>query len=98
MRASIGPPGPELDFIAWTTILVGRLRELLPAVAAARRRQSVVLRYGGREATITDGGATRWVTFGIGSWLSIDSHDAFTARNVAKSLAGFFDVERLRPG
>jgi hypothetical protein len=38
------------------------------------------------------------VIFGIGSGLSIDRHDAFTARNVAKSLAGFFDPEPSRPG
>ncbi len=44
MRASIGPPGPELDSVTWTLALVGYLRGLLPGVAAARRRGSVVLR------------------------------------------------------
>ncbi len=94
----VPPPGPELDFIAWTALLVGGLRELLPAVTAAQLRRSVVLRYGRREATIKDEGATRSVTFGLGSGLSIDRHDAFTAGIVAKSLAGFFDRGAVAAG
>jgi hypothetical protein len=37
MRASIGPPGPDLDFETWTLALVGYLRGLVPGVKAARR-------------------------------------------------------------
>ncbi len=52
----------------------------------------MTLRYREREATITDKGETRWVIFGYGSGLSIDRHDAHTARTVARTLAGSFDV------
>jgi hypothetical protein len=52
MRASIGPPGPDLDFETWTLALVGYLRGLLPGVAAARKRGAVILGYERRRATI----------------------------------------------
>jgi len=42
------------DFVTWTLAVVGYLRGLLPGVAGARRRGTVILRYGRRTALIRD--------------------------------------------
>jgi hypothetical protein len=91
MRSSIGPPGPDLDFVTWTVALVGYLSGLLPGVAAARKRGSVILRYERRRATIRDEGAVRRVTLGTGTDWLIDRLGESDAYDVATSLAGFLD-------
>jgi len=91
MRGSTRPRGPELDFVTWTLALVGYLRGLLPGVAAARRRESVVLRYGRRMAIIRDQGAVRSVTLGAAAPIPVEHFDEAGAHDVARSLVGFFD-------
>ena len=99
-------PGPALDFSSWTERVTDELRAVerhavVRDVAAVKRgRRVVVWRHRDREATVTDEGAVRWVTFSGGATmmppLAVERHDAFTARNVARTLAGFFDASLSR--
>ena len=100
-RTEIPPPGRRLDFAEWTRALVRALRMRLPEVGAASQgRRRVVLRYGGRTATITEEGSTRWIRASedahpdrtsMASLYDEDRWDHHTAEILAKSLAGFFD-------
>ena len=100
-RPEIPPPGSRLDFAEWTRALVRALRTRLPEVAAASQgRRRVVLRYGGRTATITEEGSTRWIRASedahpdrtsMSSLYDEDRWDCHSAEVFAKSLAGFFD-------
>ncbi len=106
-RAGIPRPGPRLPFREWTDVLVRALRRRLPDVAAAARGQrTVVLRYGGRTATITEQGSTRWIhtaddaapgATAMATLYDEERCDAYTAEVFAKSLAGFFDPRHSRP-
>lgn len=88
----IPPPGPDLPFESWTRLLVARLREMLPEVAATRRGKLVTLRYSDATATIEDRHPTWVVHFAANAaGLAIDRFDDFTARTVAKTLAGHFN-------
>ena len=89
--AETPPEGPGLTFDRWCRELVSELRGMLPDARATRKGKVLTIRYAAREATVTDGGETRWVKFGYGSGLSISRHDGHTARTAAKTLAGSFD-------
>lgn len=95
-----------MTFRDWATMVRDRIRAQLPGVVATARGRdtTVVFRYAGRAATLTSDGAVTWVAFtnesGSGSTmasLSVRQTDANTARNVAKTIAGFFDAELSRP-
>jgi hypothetical protein len=106
-RAGIPRPGPRLSFRSWTDLIVQGLRRRLPEVAAATRGQrTIVLRYGGRTATITEQGPTRWIhsaddaapgATAMATLYDEERCDAYTADVFAKSLAGFFDARLSRP-
>lgn len=86
-----------MPFDAWLRELVAALRIKLPDVRATRRGHMATLRHGEQAATIKQDGATFVVRTPGMALLMIDQHDAFTARNVALSLAGYFDP-RLSQG
>ena len=86
-----------MPFEAWVREVVAVLRERLPEVRAARRGGTATLTYGEGTATIEHRGPTFMVRCPGMALLTIDQHDAFTARNVALSLAGYFDA-RLSTG
>jgi hypothetical protein len=65
---------------------------MLHGVAASRRAREVTLAYGTRSAMIIDRHPTWAVHFSANmAGLAVDRHDDFTARTVAKTLAGYFD-------
>jgi hypothetical protein len=82
-----------------------RIRAQLPGVVTTiRGGDTVVFRYAKRTTTLTHEGTAMWVAFTNESvsgatmaWLSVGRADAFTAGNVAKTIAGFFDAGLSRP-
>lgn len=92
MRDVPNAPGPDLEFDTWSRRLVARLREMIPEVQATRRGKTATLAYRDRTATIIDRHPTWVVHFSANmAGLAIDRFDDFTARTVARSLAGYFD-------
>jgi len=100
-RYEVPPPGPALPFLEWARLLVARLRTYLPGVtASARGRDRVTLRYDGRVVRLQDERGTYMIRCGDGTTtattmaLMFDAqrHDAFTAHNFAKTIAGHFDA------
>jgi hypothetical protein len=96
VRRAIPPPGPQMAFGDWATAIVAGVRRYLPAARAARRgRSHVIIRHDGREAHLRDEGSVCTITFAASSLgstmasLSDQRRDAFTARNLAESIAGF---------
>lgn len=102
-RYQIPQPGPRLEFRAWVRLIVDGVRRRCPPA----RRSEVerdgghdAMRFNDRSATLTEDGSTRWVTFAGASIASIydqERSDEFTAANIGKSVAGFFDPEHSRP-
>lgn len=96
----IPPPGARLDFHTWAKLIADDVRRRVPDVVATARGRQVMLRLGDRTAVLTESGSDRLITFSGASMSSLmdqDRGDAFTARNIAKSIAGFFDAEQSRP-
>ena len=98
MKVEIPPVGLQLAFAEWTRVLTVRLREYIPGVSAAAQGPArVVWRYGGSEVLAVDHGGTYWVRFGSASIYDRDRHDAFTAGNCAKTIAGHLDARCSTP-
>jgi hypothetical protein len=90
--------GPDLDFDSWNRRLVACLRQKLPNVVAVRRGKVATLGYGDRSVTIEDRHPTWFVNFSANmAGLALDRFDDFTARTVAKTLAGYFDDRFSKP-
>jgi len=74
--------------------VTAELRRYLPTVSASTNgHDRVIWRYGGQTVTCTNDSGTfrtkldpRW-----GGLQDIDRHDAFTAANTAKTVAGHFE-------
>jgi len=88
-----------MAFGEWASAIVAGDRRYLPAARAARRgRSQVIIRHDGREAHLRDEGSVYTITFAASSLgstmasLSDQRRDAFTTRNLAKSIAGYFDA------
>ncbi len=86
-------------FPQWAAAIGDEVRQYLPSARAVRRgRSHVIIRYDGREAHLRDEGAVYSITFvatSLGATmasLSDQRRDAFTIRNLAKSIAGYFDA------
>jgi hypothetical protein len=93
-----------MAFRDWAALIRDRIRAQLPGVVVRRKGNSIIFRYARRTATLTREDDTRWVTFGNESGsgttmasLSVRRADAFTAGNVATTIADFFDAELSRP-
>jgi hypothetical protein len=91
-------PGPTLTLPAWSAVVTERVRGFVPEVRAARIGRVIIWRHLGRAANFTADGATWHAKFtdapGAGPTLAriyFDRHDDFTAANLGKTLAGFFD-------
>ncbi len=91
--------GPNLPFVEWAHIVVDDVRRRVLSAVAARKGSSVIIRDHGREVTLKADGGTYWVTFSasVAALFVSDRRDAFTARNVAKTIAGHLDPEQSRP-
>jgi hypothetical protein len=75
----------------WTDRLAVRLGEKIPQVQATRRVRTATVVYRNRSATIVEWHPTWFVNFSAPvAGLAIDRFDNFTARTVARSLAGYF--------
>jgi hypothetical protein len=99
VRADIPPPGPQMAFAEWASSIVVNVRRYLPSARAARPgRWLVIIRYDGREAHLHDERSAFTIMFVASSpgatmaSLSDQRRDSFTARNLAKSITGYFDA------
>jgi hypothetical protein len=92
-----------LDFRVWASLVVDRVRALVPdVVATSKGSRTVILRHGTRSATLTDevaaGSRTWWATFRDGERSPMpglfdeERFDSATAYNFATSIAIFFDA------
>jgi hypothetical protein len=106
MRTEIPPPGPVMTFDAWSRAIVDGVRAYLPDARAVRKGpRLVVIRLGDREAQLRQDGPawSFWITFPAGKMkttmasLVDDRRDTFTVKNLALSVAGFFDARFTRP-
>jgi hypothetical protein len=84
-------------FPDWTALLVAELRRMIPDVRASRRGKIVRISYGAHEARVeADGERARiWLGERVAFTPAMDEA---TARVIARSLAGTFDVERWGRG
>lgn len=89
----------DLSFREWSRVVVDDVKRRVPSASAARKGKSVIIRDRGREVTLKPDGGTYWVTFSasVAALFVADRRDAFTARNVAKTIAGHLDPEQSRP-
>lgn len=95
MRIPVPPLGRRLDFDAWCRALTVELRRYIPGVAASTNGcDRVTWRYGGEDVVArNDCGCYRiQLNPRFGGLQDADRHDAFTAANFAKTLAGHFDA------
>ena len=100
MRTDVPPAGPNLDFRTWTETLARYLRAYVPEVLAVRSGpRRTTLRYGDRNVSLIQDGSIYWIRFNseadvvpMASLFDGQRHDDFTARNFAKTIAGFFDA------
>lgn len=88
-----------MPFFSWAAALTAELRHFIPEVRAARSgRSRVVWRYAGIEVVgLNDHGTYMLRLGGTAKSLAMTSlcdaqrHDAFTAMNFARTVAGHFD-------
>ena len=94
-----------MSFPEWAAAIVAGVRSRLPEIRATRKgHRHVILRHGdGREAHLRDDGSF-WITFTSATVATTmasmfdDRRDAFTVRNLAQSVAGYFDARFTRAG
>ena len=105
MRSEIPPPGPAMTFDVWARAIVDGVRTRLPDVRAVRKGpRLVIIRHADREAQLVDDGGAFCISFRAGDCaitmsglVDRDRRDAFTARNLAHSVLGFFDARFTLP-
>jgi hypothetical protein len=104
MRSEIPPPGRAMSFPEWAEAIVDGVRRYLPDARAVRKgARTVVIRHGDREAQLADDGGAFVMSFRaagtqttMSSLVDRDRRDAFTVRNLSRSIAGFFDAKFTR--
>ena len=91
-----------MTFPEWAAAIVDSVRRYLPEARAARKGgRHVIIRHADREAHLKDDGSF-WITFSSPSAATTmasmfdDRRDDFTVRNLAKSVAGYFDARFTR--
>lgn len=105
MSLDLPPSGPQLDFFSFATRVNALLRAALPAIVTTRAGEPLRIvrwRYLGRTAVLTLEGDVYRFTFisdaggNMPSLYAGARKDDFVARNLAQSIAGFFDAELSR--
>jgi len=97
-NGELPPPGRPLDFAEFARLIDTELRAELAVVATRIGTRLVRWRYAGRTATLTHDRNTYWFRFiaddgsRMASLFAEERRDAFTARNFARSVAGYFDA------
>jgi hypothetical protein len=93
-----------MTFPEWAEAIVAGVRSRIPEIRATRKgHRHVIIRHGEQlEAHLEDDGSAFVITFHAGgaktmsSLVDRDRRDAYTVRNLAHSVAGFFDARFTR--
>jgi hypothetical protein len=89
-----------MTFDVWARAIVDGVRARLPYARAVRKGpRLVIIRHADREAQLVDDGGAFCISFRGGDsaitmsgLVDRDRRDAFTVRNLAHSVSGFFDA------
>jgi len=99
-RIDLPAAGPQLAFDEYARLVTRELRRDIPTVRASTKgARTYIWRHIGLIATLSDDVGTYWFRFGaengsnttMASLYARDRKDAFTARNFARSIAGYFE-------
>jgi hypothetical protein len=102
MRLEVPPPGKAKPFDEWAFAIVSAVRSYLPDIRAVRKGRLVIIRHGDREARLSMDGSSCWVNFTsttIATTMASlfdDRRDDFTVKNLAHTIAGYFDARFTR--